>query len=87
MHKKETKAQEKKPDLDLVLEKVKDFLEHFEEMLLEGDDRFKRACYFGLVFSTRPTYEELKFGTPKLSPLFALNDAYNKGNFELVLPL
>lgn len=51
--------------------------------LLSGSDTFKGAILFGLAFETTPTYEELKNGTPKLSPLFELNKKFNKGEKPL----
>jgi hypothetical protein len=52
------------------------FMEHLHDLLLGGDDKQKNAAIFGLIFDQIPTYEELKNGTPKLSPLFTLNDAF-----------
>ncbi len=62
--------QEKKENIpmDIVLEVVGYFLEHFENLLLGGSDPFKKAAYFGIVFEETPTYQDLVLLTPRLAP-------------------
>ncbi len=81
--------QEKDQDaisMELVLEVVGNFLEHLENLLLGGTDTLKRAEYFGLLFDEVPTYQELKYGTPKLAPYIELISALHDPNSFLVRP-
>ena len=63
-------------DAHLLMKTAKYYMEHLEILLLEGDDPFKRAILFSLAFDGLPTYEDLKNGTARLSPLFRLNYAF-----------
>lgn len=81
--------QEKDQDaisMELVLDVVGNFLEHLENLLLGGTDSLKRAKYFGLLFDEAPTYQELKYGTPKLAPYIELISALNNPNSFYVRP-
>lgn len=69
-----------------VMNYIKYFMEHPQELLLGGSDKQKNAAMFGLLFETAPTYEELIHGTPQLSPLVALNEEYNKSKSLSVSP-
>ncbi len=74
-------------DMELVMENVKYFLEHFEELLLGSPNQLKKAAYFGLIFNMAPTYQELIFGTAKLAPYIKLKEEFNNGllpNCELL---
>ncbi len=53
-------------------------MEHLEDLLLGGSNSIKNAALCGLVFDQPPTYTELVNRTPRLAPLFKLNDQYNK---------
>ena len=63
------------------------FMEHLHDLLLGGTDKQKNAAIFGLVFDQIPTYNDLINGTPKLSPLFKLNDAFVSSKNNSVSPL
>lgn len=58
--------------MEVVMEHIKYFLEHLEELLIDGDNPLKRAAFFGLIFDEMPTYQDLVSGTPKLAPYLAL---------------
>lgn len=73
------KKEQEEVDIHKLIESAKYLMEHLEILLLQGDDPFKRAILFSLAFEGLPTYEELKNGTPRLSPLFKLNQAFNRG--------
>ncbi len=73
-------------DIEAVKSTVKYFLEHLEDLLLEGLDPINRASYFGLVFEKAPTYEELVSGTPELAPFIALKDDFKVSNSLMVTP-
>jgi len=52
------------------------FMEHLEDLLLNGPNPQKNAAMFGLLFDEVPTYQELIDGTPKLACLFKLNEDF-----------
>ncbi|MDP3962777.1 MAG: hypothetical protein Q8Q03_02850, partial [bacterium] len=69
--------------IETLMNYVRYYMEHLHSLLLEGSDPLKKAAMFGLVFEERPTYDDLINGTPKLAPLFKLNEEWNvsKGQF------
>ncbi len=66
-------------DIQTIVNAAKYWMEHFHFLLLETQNPLHRAALFGKIFEELPTYEELANGTPKLSGLFALNEAFNQG--------
>lgn len=69
--------QEAKKDQEVIstqeiINSIRYFFEHFDELLLGGSDPLKNAAMFSLLFMKNPTYEELSFGTATLAPLFKL---------------
>ena len=54
------------------------FMEHLEDLLLGGANPHKNAALFGLLFETKPTYDELVNGTAKLACLFKLSEEYKQ---------
>ena len=66
---KAKKEAEKPADIDTILNKVRHFLEHLDELLVKQIDPVKKAQLFGALFDRLPTYEDIKPGTPK-TPLF-----------------
>ena len=62
--------------IETLINYVQYYMEHLHDLLLGGSDKVKNAKMFELVFEENPTYQELIDGTPKLSPLFKLNDTY-----------
>lgn len=77
----------KKIDIEMVMNYVYYFLEHLEDLILLGSDPLKNAQFFSLLFEEPPTYEELVFGTPKLSPIIRLSEAFKKSESQMVTPL
>ena len=63
-------------NMELVMKYIKYFLEHMEELLLQGDNPETRASYFRVLFHKAPTYEELVSGTLDLAEFIKLNKAY-----------
>lgn len=59
-------------NMENVMEHIGYFLEHLEELLIDTANPLKRAAFFGLIFDTMPTYQDLISGTPKLAPYLAL---------------
>ena len=68
------KKEDEQVNIEVVLNYSKYFMEHLEELLLGSPNPFKNASLFGLVFDEPPTYLELVNRTPRLAPLFELND-------------
>ena len=63
-------------ELETLLNHCKYYVEHLEDLLLGSPNLLQNAAFFGLIFDTPPTYDELKSGTPQLAPLFKLNEEY-----------
>lgn len=63
-------------NIQTIINYVYYFMEHLEDLVLAGSNPLQNAAIFGLFFEELPTYDDLKFGTPKLSCLFKLNDEY-----------
>lgn len=52
------------------------FMEHFEELVLNQVNPLIGGAFIGCIFAELPTYDEIKFGTPKLARIFELNEEY-----------
>lgn len=66
---KASKEAEKPTDIQVILGRVRYFLEHLDELLIKQIDPVKKAQLFGIIFDRLPTYDEINPGTPK-TPLF-----------------
>lgn len=73
-------------NIEEVQNTIRYFLEHFEDLLIDGSNPEERAHYFSLLFETAPTYAELVSGTPKLAPFIELNEAYKVSHYQMVTP-
>jgi DNA invertase Pin-like site-specific DNA recombinase len=60
-------------DIERFKEYGKFFLEHLPKLFLNPENPRRQTTLFGLVFEAFPTYEEIAFGTPKLSWIFELS--------------
>ena len=78
-----SKTEDEEVDIQVIVNAAKYWMEHFQFLLQETQNPFHRALLFGKIFDESPTFEELKNGTPKLSSLFALNQAFNMGQNSL----
>jgi site-specific DNA recombinase len=75
---KEEKIMSEKPmDMKVVMDYIKYFLEHLEYLLLQQMNPVAKAGYFGVLFDKAPTYEEIKFGTPKTAAAIELNRLFS----------
>jgi len=89
----EIKALEKEKDkkdseyinMEVIMDNIEYFLEHIEDLLLGSSDPFKRAAYFGILFTKAPTYNDLILGTPQLEPCIELNEEFNWTKSQLAL--
>jgi len=71
------KREDQEIDMQTVINYCNYYLEHFKELLFSGTNTLRDAAMFGLMFQNKPNYEELKLGTPNLSPIFVLNREFN----------
>lgn len=78
--------EEEQVKIETLIAYVEYFMEHLHDLLLGGDDKQKNAAIFSLVFDQIPTYEDLVNGTPKLSPLFKLNEVFISSRSQSVSP-
>ncbi len=79
----------KKPtDINVVIARVKYFVENLDELVTKQIDPVKKAQFFGLIFKTLPTYDDLN-GRNQNSPLFKgvnpLFQAIVGNNFPMVI--
>ncbi len=59
-----------------VMDYVKYFLEHLEELLIDTLNPSKRAAFFNIIFDSAPTYTDLVSGTPSLVRYLTLKPAF-----------
>lgn len=78
-----------KPKIETVLKRVRYFMEHLDELLLQQSNPIQKAQFFGAIFDKLPTYEDLKGGTQK-TPLFPgvnmLFKLLHEDNVRMVIP-
>ena len=51
-------------------------MEHLSELLLGLCNPLRKAAFFAAIFNKIPTYDEIKFGTHKNSPLPEVNELF-----------
>ena len=61
---------------DQVLQYAKYILEHLPDLLLDLCNPLRKAAFFATIFNKTPTYDEIKFGTHKNSPLPEVNELF-----------
>lgn len=66
---KNKKQDEKPVEIKPIMQRVRYFLEHLDELLVKQIDPVRKAQFFGAIFDKPPTYEEINSGTLK-TPLF-----------------
>lgn len=82
------RAEDTKPaDMNVVMAYIKYFLEHIENLLLEGANPLLKAGYFGVLFDKAPTYAEIDSGTPNLASCVALNEVFVRSQGKLAAEL
>jgi site-specific DNA recombinase len=70
LEKEKRQMADKKPvDMQSILERVRYFLEHLDQLLLKQGDPVRKAQLFGALFNELPTYDDLDSGNQK-TPLF-----------------
>ena len=63
-------------ELDQVLQYVKYILKHLLELLLDLCNTLQKAAFLTAIFNKIPTYDEIKFGAHKNSPLPEVNELF-----------
>ncbi|MFC1625182.1 recombinase family protein [Patescibacteria group bacterium] len=71
-------------DLEQLIQKMPYLMEHPKELLLDTPYSISTGEMFSRFFSELPTYEELKNGTPKLTPIYELSRNQNMSKDDLV---
>lgn len=61
-------------EVDQILKHARYFVEHLEALVLKTNDIHVLRSFWGLVFPKPPTLEELRNGTPQISPIFELKE-------------
>ena len=81
-------ANMKKPtNMQSVMQTIKYFLEHLDELVLQQIDPIKKANYFGVFFDQAPNFAQIESGTqnpslrPRLNKIFTM-DYSDEGNLE-----
>lgn len=77
LKKNRTLQEIKESDLIVYINFAKFFMEHLEKLFINTVEMEKQEKLFELVFETMPTYEELKNGTPVLTPILAIFQEIN----------
>jgi site-specific DNA recombinase len=80
------KERDNEVNVQIALNYVAYYMEHLHELLLDGEDKPKKARLFGLLFETPPTYFDLIDGTPNLSRIFKLNEGYGNDKSHMAHP-
>ena len=74
-------------DMKAVMQTIKYFLEHLDELVLQQIDPVKKANYFGVFFDQAPNFAQIESGTqnpslrPRLNKIFTM-DSIDYGNLE-----
>ncbi len=71
-------------NMEVILDNIEYYLASLENLLLGSPDPLKRAAYFGVLFQSAPTYQELISGTASLEPCIELNNVFLKGEGQMV---
>lgn len=77
-----TDEQANNVDIQAVLQYARYLVEHFADILLHLRNPLRKAAFFGAIFNTIPTYENLVGGTQKNSPIPGVNELFRVGCFE-----
>ena len=75
---KKAELEAKKPvDITTVIKRVRYWVEHLDELLVQQIDPIKKAMFFGAIFDKLPTYEDIKSGTQKIPHLTGVNPIFS----------
>ncbi len=79
-----SKQEDEQLKVETVVNQIEYFMEHPQEMLFGSSNPHQNAAMFGLLFEELPTYEDIKYGTPKLACIVRLNDTYKASKKQFV---
>ena len=74
--KKEEVIVEKNVNIHLIMQYIKYFMEHLDDLLINLSDSVNRAAYFGVLFNKMPSYQEIKNGTLKIAQVPMINELF-----------
>ena len=69
-------------DIKVVLQYARYLAEHLSDILLRLRNPLRKAAFFGAIFNTVPTYEDLVGGTQKTAQIPGVNELFRIGCFE-----
>lgn len=69
-------TEEKQLNLETLYNHARYYVENLDDLLMGSDNPLQNAAFFGLIFETPPTYDDIKSGKVNLAPLFKLNEEY-----------
>lgn len=69
-------------DIKVVLQYARYLTEHLADILLHLRNPLRKAAFFGAIFNTVPTYEDLVDGTQKTAQIPGVNELFQVGCFE-----
>ncbi len=83
---RQTEEEQKPVDMEKMKAYVEYFLAHLEELLLHHSNPVLQAKYFGVIFNSAPTYDDIVSGTPDCSKITGVNTVFipKKLNNELM---
>jgi hypothetical protein len=88
--KTEDVAKEKPINMHVIMQYVKYFMEHLDDLLINLSNPVNRAAYFGVLFNKVPTYQEIKDGTQKIAQIPGVNELFslvkNSDSYVVISP-
>lgn len=69
-------------DMQVILQYAPYLVEHLADILLHLRNPLRKAAFFGDIFNTPPSYEDLVGGTQKTAQIPGVNELFQIGCFE-----
>lgn len=73
---------QKTVNTQVIIQYVKYFMEHLDQLLLHLSNPVNKANYFAVLFEKTPTYQEIKDGTLKIAQIPGVNELFKVANCE-----
>ena len=71
-------------DANRVIKWARHMVEHLDELILDAEDEGLRSVFWSLVFCATPTLDDIRNGTPQISPLVRLKGELSDEKSHLV---
>ena len=71
---------QKPNNMEEIMQRVRYFLEHLDELLLHHCNPVLQAKYFGLIFNKAPTYADIVSGTPDCTKITEVNEVFTSAS-------